>query len=426
MRWADVVLIAAMSSLIVTLTGCQITTPTNTLPAKSGVAQSERRSCNIRSDSAIVKIQVPGHPFEAIATEDGCWIFVSLIGGSAVKSSPSIKPGIAVLQRSEDEIRLVRALALDPPIAAGIAITHDGKLLVVADGPVVTFIDTEQLISAGANPILGSIRDGEDAGSVYLTTTADDALLFVSDEGSRQVTVIDLSKARRTGFQQDSIIGRIPVGVAPVGLALSKDQKHLFITSEVWPQASGWPSLCPPEGSDKARPPHPEGAVSVVEVERARIQPSQSVIGVIAAACSPVRAVLSPDGSRLYVSARNSNSLLIFDSARLIGDITHAQPLTVPVGTAPVGVEVIDSGREVVVANTSRFGGGGGSSLSVVDASKVDQGAFAVEGTVPTGRFPRELHATTDGKALLLTDYDSDQIEVISVDSLRLKLEGSL
>ena len=67
---------------------------------------------------------------------------------------------------------------------------------------------------------------------------------------------------------------------------------------------------------------------------------------------------------------------------------------------------------------------GGGSNLSVVDASKADQGASAVEGTLPTGLFARELHATTDGKALLLTDFDSGQIEVIRLDSLRSKLEG--
>jgi YVTN family beta-propeller protein len=310
-------------------------------------------------------------------------------------------------------------------MAGGIVVTHDGKLMVVADGPVVSFVDTERLVRAEAKPILGSIRDGKDAGSIYLTVTTDDALLFVSDEGLRQVTVIDLSKARRTGFRQDSIIGRIPVGVAPVGLTLSEDQKHLFITSEAWPRASGWPSLCPPEGSDKTRPPRPEGAVSVVDVDRARIQPSHSVMGVIAAACSPVRGVLSPDNSRLYVSARGSNSLLIFDTARLIGDITNAQPLTVPVGTAPAGVEVIDDGREVVVANSNRFGGGVGSNLSVVDASKADQGASAVEGTMPAGLFARELHATADGKVLLLTDYDSGQIDVIAVDGLRLRLQKS-
>jgi DNA-binding beta-propeller fold protein YncE len=423
MRLADGIFTAAVSSLVVTLAGCQTTTTANTPPTTSVVAQSRPRSCNIPSDSAIVKIQVPGRPFEAIATEDGCWIFASLIGGSAVKSSPSIKPGIAVLQRSGGRIRLVRTLALIPPIPGGIAVTHDGRLMVVADGPVVSFIDVERLLSAGASPILGSIRSGEDAGSIYLTVTADDAVLFVSDERMRQVTVIDLSKARRTGFQQNSIIGRIPVGIAPVGLALSKDQKHLFITSEIWVGTSGWPTSCSPEGSDKARP-RPEGAVSVVDVDRARVQPSESVIGVIAAGCSPVRAVLSPDSQRLYVSARGSNSLLIFDTSRLIGDVAHAQPFTVPVGTAPVGVEVINDGREVVVANSNRFGGSGGSNLSVVDASKADQGASAVEGTVPTGLFARELHATADGKALLLTDFDSGQIEVIRLDSLRSKLEG--
>jgi len=78
----------------------------------------------------------------------------------------------------------------------------------------------------------------------------------------------------------------------------------------------------------------------------------------------------------------------------------------------------IDLGRRIVVANSSRFGGAGGQDLTVIDASRVNQGSDAVDGTVAVGHFPRELHATDDGKALLVTDFDSGQIEVLSVDQL--------
>jgi DNA-binding beta-propeller fold protein YncE len=292
------------------------------------------------------------------------------------------------------------------------ALSHDGRLLVVADGRFVDFLDVSRLVSGAADALLGSIRDAQAPGSVYLAISLDDRTLFVSDEAVSTVTVIDLQKARATGFPHDAIIGTIPAGFAPVGLAFSSDGHYLFITSEVWPGHPGWPADC---GPSTGLGPVGAGAVEVVDVARARVRPRGAVVGLTPAGCSPVRAVLSPDGAHLYVSARGSNALLAFDEPHLVSDPAHALVTTVTVGTAPVGLEVVSNGQQVVVANSSRFGGRGGEDLTVVDTSKIDQGRATVIGTIPAGRFPRELHAMPDGQALLLTDFGSDQIELIPV-----------
>jgi DNA-binding beta-propeller fold protein YncE len=355
---------------------------------------------------------VPGHPFEALASPDGCWVFVSVVSSHQNPSTGG--GGIAVLRWMGPQLALERIVPLSPPRPAGMALSNDGRLLVVADDRVVHFLDVARLVSGDAHPVLGSIWDARAGGSVYVAVSSDDRTLFVSDEDVDTVTVIDLQSARQTGFREAAIIGRIPTGRAPVGLALSRDGHYLFITSEVWRGRSGWPKDCRRQPGLRSA----AGAVEIVDVARARHSPTEAVVGLTPAGCSPVRAVLSQDGTRLYVSARESNAVLVFDEGRLVSDPPHALLATVPVGTAPVGIEVVQHGERFVVANSSRFGGKGGEDLTVLDASKLDQGRAAVIGTIAVGTFPRELHATPDGQALLLTDYGSDRIELIPISRL--------
>src|SRR5262249_25637668 len=152
-----------------------------------------------------------------------------------------------------------------------------------------------------------------------------------------------------------------------------------------------WKAECPREGAGAdAAIVNPQGAILIVDVAKALKDPPHSVVGAVGAGCSAVRLVLSPTGDRVYVSARNSNSLLVFDRGKLTADPAHSLIATVPVGTAPVGVAVVDSGRAVVVTNSNRFGGTHAEdkpSLSVIDAARVQSGANAVVGSIPSGDF---------------------------------------
>jgi hypothetical protein len=137
---------------------------------------------------------------------------------------------------------------------SGMVLTHDGKLLVVAALDSVDFLDAGKLISGAGSPLLGSLSDGAHAGSIYANITADDKLLFVSDERLQSVTVIDLPRARAGGFKSSAIVGRIPVGIAPIALTFSPDGKWLYTTSEG--AAPDWhcPAACRPEGKGPMRP----------------------------------------------------------------------------------------------------------------------------------------------------------------------------
>lgn len=95
--------------------------------------------------------------------------------------------------------------------------------------------------------------------------------------------------------------------------------------------------------------------MSVISVARAERGEAHAVVASVPADCSPVRVVVSADGSTVWVTARESDLLLAFSAARLIEDPAHALLAAVRVGEAPVGLALVDGGRWIVVAGSNRF-----------------------------------------------------------------------
>jgi hypothetical protein len=148
--------------------------------------------------------------------------------------------------------------------------------LIVADDNYVVFMDVMRMISGRGDPILGYISDGDYPGSTYVNVTADDRFLFVSDEYAESITVINLQKARAEDFSDSAKIGKIPVGIAPIALTFSPDQRWLYTTSQIATKSFGWPIECKPEGVDPTttKPENPQGAIIVVDVARAESDPA--------------------------------------------------------------------------------------------------------------------------------------------------------
>jgi len=377
-------------------------------------ARAQQPACNDVPRQPIVMLDLPGSPFQALPTADGCWVFVSMVqpirGASA---------GIAVLRRTGGTLSLVRVQAVNGG-PTGMALTHDGRTLIVASGPRIAFLSAPKLIAGDTGAVLGYLDEPGTPGRIYASTTRDDRIAFVADERAQTITVIDLPKALASRFTAASIIGKIPTGSAPIAVTLSADDSVMYATSQVAPRDLGWPIVCKREGAADTTSANPQGAIHLIDVQRARTDPAHAVITSIPAGCSVVRLVLSPSGDRVYATARNSNALMVFDAAKLRTDASHALIARVPVGTAPVGVAVIDDGRKIVVTNSNRFAGSANDrqTLTVIDASKVADGERAIIGAIPAGAFPREMRVTSDGKALIVTNFASRQIELIDLTHL--------
>jgi len=375
---------------------------------------------------ASFQISLPGHPFDVTASADQQWIFVS------ITSDEGKKPGIAVLKNTSGQIAVVRMVPMGRS-PSGLVLTHHGDMLIATAGDYVVFFDTLRLEEGNGSPAFQWVARGAKAGCVYANVTSDDKTLFVSDESKQTITVIDLERIRSLGRDSEvnlgrpteaaaAVIGRIPVGSSPVALTFSKDGRWLFTTSEVAALEWGWPRVLPQEGGKSSQRKVPEGAVVVVDVAKARINPQHCIVARVPAGGSPVRLALSPDGTHVFVSARSSNAVLVFDTAELIDESGRAKPKKIEVGKSPVPIVVVADGKFVIVGNSNRYSTdiSEASTLTVLDTSRIGSALNPVVGNIPCGAFPRNFCLAPDGKMLLLTNFRSQSLQVIDVSHISM------
>ena len=376
-------------------------------------AARAQEACSAPPKDPITQLEMPGRPFEPVISTDGCWIFVTMTTGGDANGGR-----VAVVRRGGGALSVIRSVSVKGN-PTGAVLTHDGKLLIVASGEYVAFLDVARLQSGEGDAVLGYIGNGSPVGYIYVNVTADDRYLFAPAEGAASILVVDLEQARATGFNARGGIAKLDVANAPISVTLSPDGRYLYTTSEVALPAWNWPRTCRPENPNARRnvENHPQGAIIVFDVGRILTDASHAAVSRVAAGCSPVRLVLSPLGDVAYVSVRGENTLKAFDTQRLLTDSAHALLGRAEVGVAPVGVAVIDSGARVVVTSSNRFGGGANDRqpLTVVDARAVRNGTFSVIGTIPAGAFPRELRLTADGRTLFVTNFASRSLEMIDL-----------
>ena len=393
--------------------------------ASVSVAEASKPDCNQPASAALTTVELPGHPFSIVSTHDGCWLFVSLTSDDP-KSN-----GVAVLRRAAGMVTVERVYPIEgqkgrPPQRAGpsgMVMTHDGELLIAVNDDEIVFLDVQSMITGNRDPVVGHLSDGHSAGSVYVNVTKDDGHLFVSDEHAETISVINLKQARGNNYDRSSIVGKIPVGLAPISLTFSPDEQWLYATSEVAAAAWNWPIACPLDRPDRAsfsKLEVPEGAVIVIDVRRAFSDPANAIVAKAPAGCSPVRLAISRKGDSLWVSARRSDAVLGFDTRKLLTDSQHARIGSVPVGTAPVGIAVLPDGKRVVVANSNRIAANPNTpqTLSVIEIAKVRAGTPAVTGTIPAGAFPREFSQSPEGRTLFLGNFLSNTLELIDLRRL--------
>ena len=138
------------------------------------------------------------------------------------------------------------------------------------------------------------------------------------------------------------MIGRIPVGQCS-RLAWYSRPMAQTLHNQRDAQPGSMPATCPGEGGSGSTT--PQGLLTVVDAARAANDPAGAVLAKVPGGCDPVRVTLSKDGARAFVTARGVDSLLIFDTAKLVADSDHALISTVIAGKSPVGVAVAGQNR---------------------------------------------------------------------------------
>lgn len=201
-----------------------------------------------RADAACLAAQasytvtVPGRPFAVRELPDSTTAFVSIN-----PETPVQVPGIAVLKCTAGRFVYTHTIPLSPQ-PTGLALTPDGKLLIVADDSYIALLRTDRLSEETSNAITyvkgerGDIED-DDAGAVYVSVTPDGRYAFVSEEQAGTLTVVDLLKAEASG-PESAIVGDIDVGDAPITTLFSDDGKTLYGTIERASERLAYPRSC--------------------------------------------------------------------------------------------------------------------------------------------------------------------------------------
>jgi DNA-binding beta-propeller fold protein YncE len=340
---------------------------------------------------------VPPAPFGVVTSADGRWSFVALSGEGSVGV---FEAGRSVLPHMVHQVNLT-----GPPV--GEALTRDGRYLLAADSANGALVISVSRAEAGqADAQVGTLGSGTGgAGAIEVAVSPDDRFAFVSLEDWASIAVYNLQRALADGFSSADLVGMIPVGIAPVGLAVSPDGRWLYATSESARGAAASTTA--------------EGTLTVIDLRRAETDPAASVVATVDAGCSPVRVITSADGGVVWVTARGSDRLLGFSAARLRADAARSLVADVEVGEAPVGLALVDGGSKIVIADSNRFSASGAtSSLAAVGVAAALAGRPALLGYLPAGGFPREMVLEPGGRTLLVTNYDSGQLEAVSVADL--------
>ena len=280
----------------------------------------------------------------------------------------------------------------------GLAASPNGRDLVAAGGSgatVLSLVRMEQPSSPPSSWARGTLSsDGRDA--IEAVVSPDDSTTFVTLEGSHEMAVFNLSRAERSGFGPPDLVGYVPLGQLPVGMAISPNGHYLYVTSET------------------ATPTEREGTLTTIDLRRAEQEPSHSIISTVWAGCGPVRVVAS--GASVYVTARESDQVLQFSATDLASHAATALTAHVEVGAAPVGLSLVDHDRLLVVSDSNRFGLGATSNLAVVSTN--DTASLGLLGYVKAGGFPRDMAVSGDGKNLVVSNYGSGQVEDVLVATL--------
>jgi YVTN family beta-propeller protein len=233
------------------------------------------------------------------------------------------------------------------------------------------------------------------------------ARVYVTNAGSASVSVFDHDTAtnliQRVGTP-------IPVGRAPVGIAITPDRTQVYVAnagSDSVSRLFGTP--IPVEHQPWGIAITPDGAYAYVTN---RLSDSVSVFAtatkqivarvLLATESGPAGIAITPDGTHAYVTNVYSDSVLVIDTAtnQVVGD-------PIPVGRGLVGIAITPDGTRAYVTNNFS------DSVLVIDTATNQ----VVGDPIPVGRAPDGIAITPDGAYAYVTNWASNNVSLINTRS---------
>lgn len=302
-----------------------------------------------------------GRPVDLVVSPDGRSVFIK------------DNRGIVVLDAAGWTLRQELGFPRGGGSMHGIALSPDGSRLYATN--------SDNLLCEGAVDANGRVawkRQIEipgpgGKGASYpcgIALSPDGSTACVALSCNNSLGVVDLAAGK--------LLREIPVGIAPLDVALSPDGKQAFV--------SNWGGRRPKEGEPTApsagtpvlidsRGVAASGTVSFVDLEAGR-ETGQAATGL-----HPGDVELDSRAGRLYVANANSDTITVIDArTRRVLDMISTRPDgRMGFGSAPNALALSPDGRTLYAAN------GGGNAVAVVDVSG---DRAAVKGFIPTAWYP--------------------------------------
>ena len=266
----------------------------------------------------------------------------------------------------------------------------------------VLAIDTEARVVAGATSSGGKLPHG-------LAVTHDGKELYVANEHSDNIVVFSLP-----GLQQ---VASIPSGDFPTDVVPSMDGRRMFVAhfkdgslqvidrvshsvSHTLKSKRATHFAVAPGGQWLFLTRWDEDQLTVLDGQ------GKEALKQIPMAGKPNHATVSQDGFHVYVTLYGANALAVVDTLRL------EVIATLPVGNHPMAPAESPDGRWVYVSNIDS------GSISVIDAKQLE-----VVGEIQTGGTPQHLAMGPDGRILYVTNPDRESVQVIDLIEKRVVQE---
>lgn len=187
---------------------------------------------------------------------------------------------------------------------------------------------------------------------------------------ANQVAVVDISKGK--------VLARIPVGVCPYAVVISKDGKTAFVSNFGGPIAKKGDKTEKSAGTDVAvdeRSVALRGSVSVINIH------SGKVIAEIATRIHSESMLLSPDGKLLYVTDASGDGISVIDikTLKVIYTIDTKPNSSLPYGSLTTALAFSSDGKVLYAANA------GNNSIALIHTNRPQDGPY---GFIAAGGFP--------------------------------------
>jgi YVTN family beta-propeller protein len=299
----------------------------------------------IAGQPAAVEATVPlGKRPRGLATAaDGHHLYVALSGSpiappgvdeSTLPPPDKAADGIGVYSIADARLETI-IRGVDNPEQIGVG--PQGELFVpTEDTGAVVIADSE------TGRILGSVPIGSEPEGIAVSP--DRRFVYVTAEGDNRVVVVDARAHKKTA--------ELDVGQRPRGVAFSPDGSRAYVTGEL------------------------DASLTIIDTEAVQVLRRVTVPG---EGARPMGAVVSPDGRTVYVTTGRGGTLVALDPE------TGASKGSVAVGERPWGVALSPDGRYAFTAN------GPSNDVSVVDTE-----AMRVVETIKVGTRPWGVAVVTD------------------------------